>query len=73
MMIETVTYECWKYNSQNIVKNGQNSSGSQQYWCKDCRARAVLKQQNSYTDAMALPLTATAGPPVNRPKLSDTN
>ena len=29
--------------SENIVKNGTNRCGNQQYWCKDCGARRVLE------------------------------
>ncbi|HUN24577.1 MAG TPA: hypothetical protein PK299_15715, partial [Anaerolineales bacterium] len=42
MIIEQVTYSCRKCGSQNIVKNGHNASGNQQYWCKDCQKRLVL-------------------------------
>ena len=47
----TKKYGCRKCGSENIVKNGHNGSGSQQYWCKDCGARGVLEPQNSYTEA----------------------
>ena len=51
MISEQVSYECRNCGSQNIVKNGHNGSGSQQYWCKDCGKRLVLTPQNSYTEA----------------------
>ena len=34
---------CRKCKSENIVKNGHNISGSQQYKCKDCGAHGVLE------------------------------
>ena len=50
MITEQITHVCRKCGSQNIVKNGHNGSGSQQYWCKDCGKRLVLTPQNSYTE-----------------------
>lgn len=43
-------YVCRKCNSQNIVKNGHNASGSQQYKCKDCDAHGVLEPSRGYTE-----------------------
>ena len=43
-------YLCRKCESQNIVKNGHNASGSQQYKCKDCGAHGVLEPRYSYTE-----------------------
>jgi transposase-like protein len=40
---------CRKCNSTNIVKNGHNASGSQQYKCKDCGAYGVLEPRRGYT------------------------
>ena len=34
---------------QNIVKNGHNADGNQQFWCKDCGKRGVLEPKNSYS------------------------
>src|SRR5512133_2832063 len=51
MITKTIMYECRHCGSENIVKNGHNGSGSQQYWCKDCGKRGVLEPQNSYTEA----------------------
>jgi transposase-like protein len=50
MISEQVNYQCRKCGNQNIVKNGHNASGSQQYWCKDCQKRLVLLPKNSYSD-----------------------
>jgi transposase-like protein len=51
MIIETVEYTCRHCGSKNIVKNGHNGSGSQQYWCKDCDKRCVLQPQRGYSEA----------------------
>ena len=50
MITKTVAYQCRHCGSQNIVKNGHNRSGSQQYWCKDCGKRGVLHPRRGYTE-----------------------
>jgi transposase-like protein len=40
-MIET-THQCRQCGSTDLVKNGQNASGSRQYHCKACGAYLVL-------------------------------
>ena len=48
-MIQTIiTHTCSRCGSANIVKNGHNKCGSQQYYCKDCGARRVLKPKHKY-------------------------
>jgi transposase-like protein len=42
MIQEIITHRCRCCDSVNIVKNGHNAQGQQQYWCKDCNKRAVL-------------------------------
>jgi len=37
MIIETKVYSCRKCQSEDLVKNGTNTSGSSQYHCKDGR------------------------------------
>ncbi len=51
MIAKLVVYACRNCGSQNIVKNGHNASGSQQYWCKDCGKRGVLEPKHGYTEA----------------------
>jgi hypothetical protein len=51
MIAKLVIYTCRACESQNIVKNGHNASGSQQYWCKDCGKRGVLEPKRGYTEA----------------------
>ena len=46
-----MVYKCRNCESQNIVKNGHNASGSQQYWCKDCGKHGVLEPKRGYTEA----------------------
>ena len=43
MIEKTRTYCCRKCESTNIVKNGKNAYGNQQYHCKDCDAYGVLE------------------------------
>gem|GEM_PF-6549777 len=38
MIIETKGYSCRKRQSEGLVKNGTNASGSSQYHCKACGA-----------------------------------
>ncbi len=51
MIEKTITYKCRGCGSANIVKNGHNAQGQQQYWCKECNKRAVLELRPRYTDA----------------------
>lgn len=49
MIQETVTYPCTRCGSINIVKNGKNRFGKQQYHCKDCGACRTLNPEIRYT------------------------
>ena len=51
MIITTQVFQCRKCQSDNIIKNGHNHSGSPQYLCKSCGARGVLTPKVRYTDA----------------------
>ena len=50
MIAKLVVYRCRNCESQNIVKNGHNASGSQQYLCKDCGKHGVLEPKRGYTE-----------------------
>ena len=56
MIQKIITYECRTCGSENIVKNGTNRCGNQQYWCKDCDARRVLepKRENPVKKELSL-------------------
>lgn len=43
-MIQT-THHCRKCGSKDIVKNGHNACGNQQYHCKGCGAYLVLNPE----------------------------
>jgi transposase-like protein len=43
MIQVTTTYSCRACGSINIVRNGTNKCGNQQYHCKDCGAYRVLE------------------------------
>lgn len=51
MIAKQIVYQCRNCESQNIGKNGHNTSGSQQYFCKDCGKRGVLEPNRGYTEA----------------------
>ncbi len=51
MIIEEKIYTCRGCGSENLIKNGKNRYGNQQYYCKDCKKSGVLKPKNSYTEA----------------------
>lgn len=46
-----IVHKCRNCESQNIVKNGHNASGSQQYVCRDCGKRGVLEPKRGYSEA----------------------
>ncbi len=48
MIKETITYSCRACGSINIVKNGTNKCGNQQYHCHDCGAYRVLKPAHEH-------------------------
>ena len=52
MIVNEVTFHCPKCESVNVVKNGKNSAGNQQFLCKDCGKSAVMypKYQRSETE-----------------------
>ena len=54
-MIQT-THTCTKCQSENIVRNGHNRSGSPQYRCKDCGTCRVLvaKRTTAHIDLDAV-------------------
>ena len=45
MIIETKVYICRKCQSEDLVKNGTNASGSSQYHCKACGAYGVPERK----------------------------
>jgi insertion element IS1 protein InsB len=42
MIVKMVVFSCPKCTSSNVVKNGKNSAGSQQFLCKDCGKSGVM-------------------------------
>ena len=51
MIQETRTYRCRRCGSVDIVKNGRNRYGNQQYHGKACGAYGVLEPKVRYTEA----------------------
>jgi len=50
MIIETKVYSCRKCQSEDLVKNGTNSSGISQYHCKARGAYCVLEYKERATE-----------------------
>jgi len=50
MIIETKVYSCRKCQSEELVENGTNASGSSQYHCKACGAYGVLEHKECATE-----------------------
>ena len=48
--ITVQTYTCRKCQSEDLVKNGHNRSGSPQYKCKACGTCRVLRPRHSYSE-----------------------
>ncbi len=51
MIIDEITYTCRRCGSANLVKNGHNKYGNQQFRCKDCHKSGVLNPINRHTEA----------------------
>lgn len=52
MIQKTITYSCHSCGSINIVKNGTNKCGNQQYHCKACGVYRVLEPQEKNVPAI---------------------
>jgi insertion element IS1 protein InsB len=50
MIQVTMKHKCRSCQSENIVKNGRNASGKQQYRCKGCGAYKVLEPTVRYSE-----------------------
>ncbi len=52
MIIKTEVFHCPRCDSTQVVKNGRNSAGNQQFLCKECGKSAVMypKHQRSETE-----------------------
>jgi insertion element IS1 protein InsB len=59
MIQEIITYQCTACKSSNIVKNGKNQYGKQQFKCKDCGKQAVLNPGEKYSQAQKEQILAT--------------
>ncbi len=50
MITESKVYTCRKCQSNDLVKNGTNASGSSQYHCKTCGTYSVLELKERSTE-----------------------
>ncbi len=51
MIRETITHTCPQCASLNIIKNGRNAKGKQQYRCQACGKSGVLNPRMPYPEA----------------------
>ena len=51
MIIEEIIYTCPRCQCADLVKNGHNAYGNQQFRCKACRKSGVLKPKHRRTEA----------------------
>jgi transposase-like protein len=58
MIREVITYKCTSCDSTNIVKNGKNRYGKQQFKGRDCGKQAVLNPSEKYSEAQQDPILA---------------
>jgi transposase-like protein len=59
MIREVITYECTSCASTNIVKNGKNRYGKQQFRCKECGKQAVLNPSEKDSEEQREQILAT--------------
>ena len=50
MIRTTIEHECPKCQSKQLIKNGHNAQGKQQYLCKACGRIVVLNPSQVYTE-----------------------
>ena len=58
MIQEVITHRCPHCRSREVVKNGHNSKGKQQYRCKACGRSGVLNPSVPYTEAQRAQIVA---------------
>jgi len=49
--MKNILGNCTNCKSENIVKNGHNGSGKQQYFCKDCKVYRLVESEKKYNDS----------------------
>jgi insertion element IS1 protein InsB len=49
MIEETITYSCRSCGSTDIIRNGRNKCGNEQYHCKACGCYRVLRPKETYS------------------------
>lgn len=59
MIVNKITFHCPNCDGVNVVKNGKNSAGSQQFLCKDCGKSAVLYPKYKRSQAEKEQILAT--------------
>jgi transposase-like protein len=56
MIQKTRTYRCRRCRSVDIIQNGRNRYGNQQYHCKACGAYGILEPKVRYTEVQKEPI-----------------
>jgi transposase-like protein len=59
MIVNKEAYHCPNCDSVNVVKNGKNSAGSQQFLCNDCGKSAVMYPKHQRSEAEKEQILAT--------------
>jgi transposase-like protein len=59
MILNKVTFHCPNCDSVNVIKNGKNSAGSQQFLCKDCSKSAMMYPKYERSQAEKEQILAT--------------
>jgi insertion element IS1 protein InsB len=59
MIREVITYQYTSCASTNIIKNGKNRYGKQQFKCRDCGKQAVLNPSEKYSEEQKEQILAT--------------
>ena len=59
MIVKAEVFHCPKCDSTDVVKNGKNSAGSQQFLCKDCGKSAVMYPKHQRSEAEQEQILAT--------------
>lgn len=50
MIEETLTYSCRSCGSTDIIRNGRNKCGNEQYHCKSCGVYRVVRPKERYSE-----------------------
>jgi insertion element IS1 protein InsB len=61
MIEETITYSCRSCGSPDIIRNGRNKCGNEQYHCKACGCYRVLRPKQPYSSEQKAQILSAYG------------